>query len=154
VTRCLVATDSSAAPQCLSFRLSFRSSFRLSFRECAQATVEFALILPLVLLVFVLGIDGVLMARDELLVVHSAREGARVASVTGDLAQATVAAKSRGAPSDATVSLVRVGGGTNELVTVNVTWSLANRLLLLGPVGRAMTVGHSVTMRRESRPIA
>jgi Flp pilus assembly protein TadG len=142
VTRCLVATDSCAA------------SRRLSIRESAQATVEFALILPLVLLVFVLGVDAVLIGRDELLVIHAAREGARVASVTGDLAQATVAAKSRGAPSDATVSLVRVGGGTDELVTVNVTWSLANRLLLLGPVGRAMSVDHSVTMRRESRPIA
>ena len=124
-----------------------------SRRERAQATVEFALILPLVVVVFVLGLDGVLIARDELLVVHSAREGARVAAVTGDLAQAASAAKSRGAPADAAVSLVSIGGGSNELVTVTVRWSLTNRVLLLGPVGNSLSVSHSVTMRRETRPI-
>lgn len=51
-----------------------------------QATVEFALVLPLLLLVIVGGLQLVLVTRNQVLLVNSARAAARVAATTGDLA--------------------------------------------------------------------
>src|SRR5690349_2880636 len=54
-------------------------------RERGQATVEFALVLPFLFL-FMLGlVQLALLVRDQVLVVHAAREAAREASVgSGD----------------------------------------------------------------------
>ncbi len=46
-----------------------------------QATVELALVLPLVALVLAALVQAVVVARDQLLVVHAAREAARAAAV-------------------------------------------------------------------------
>jgi TadE-like protein len=50
-------------------------------RDAGQATVELALVLPLVALVLVALVQAVVVARDQLLVVHAAREAARAAAV-------------------------------------------------------------------------
>jgi hypothetical protein len=46
-----------------------------------QATVELALVLPLIALVLAALVQAVVVARDQLLVVHAAREAARAAAV-------------------------------------------------------------------------
>jgi Flp pilus assembly protein TadG len=120
--------------------------------ERAQATIEFALLLPMIALVFLLGVDGVLIARDQLLVVHSAREGARRAALTGDLSETTATVHDRGAPSSASVSMTSYGGGTNELVGVTVRWNTSSRLIVLGRIARGISVEHTTVMRRERSP--
>jgi hypothetical protein len=52
--------------------------------ECGQATVEFAFLLPLLVLAALAIIQVALVVRDEMGVVHAAREAARAASVDPD----------------------------------------------------------------------
>jgi hypothetical protein len=61
-------------------------------RECGQATVEFAFVLPLVVLALLAVVQVGLVVRDQLGVVYAAREAARAASVDPDPARAVRAA--------------------------------------------------------------
>lgn len=54
--------------------------------ERGQSTVEFALVLPLAVLVLTTAFFGLLEIRDRVLVVHAARAAARVAASTDDRA--------------------------------------------------------------------
>lgn len=103
-------------------------------------------------MVFLLGVDAVLLARDQILVVHCAKEGARRASLTGDAAQTVAVVHQRGAPGSAVVSLDMVGEGSSELVSVTVRWSVDDRLILLGHLGRGIVVQHTTVMVREPNP--
>ena len=60
--------------------------------ESGQATVEFALILPLVIFAALAIIQVGLVVRDHLAVVHAAREAVRAASVDPDPSSAVDAA--------------------------------------------------------------
>jgi hypothetical protein len=60
--------------------------------ESGQATVEFALILPLVIFAALAIIQVGLLVRDHLAVVHAAREAVREASVDPDPSSAVHAA--------------------------------------------------------------
>lgn len=62
-------------------------------REEGQATVEFALLLPLVLLAATAVVQVGLVARDQIAVVHAAREAARAAAVDPAPARAVRAAR-------------------------------------------------------------
>lgn len=62
-------------------------------RERGQATVEFALILPLVVFLLLAILQTALIVRDYVAVVHAAREAARAASVDRDPAAASDAAR-------------------------------------------------------------
>lgn len=61
-------------------------------RDEGQAAVELALGLPLVMVVLLAVAQVVLVARDQLAVVHAAREAARAASLAGATAEDGVAA--------------------------------------------------------------
>ena len=61
-------------------------------RERGQATVEFAFLLPLVVLSVLAVIQVGLVVRDQLGVVHAARQAARAASVDPDPGRAVRAA--------------------------------------------------------------
>ncbi len=52
--------------------------------DAGQAAVELVLVLPLVLVVTLAALQVALVARDQVLVVHAAREGAREAAVSPD----------------------------------------------------------------------
>ncbi len=58
-----------------------------------QATVELALALPVIAILGLLLVEGALVARDQLAVVHAAREAVRAASVDPDPAAAAEAAR-------------------------------------------------------------
>lgn len=60
--------------------------------ETAQASVELALALPIITLLALLLVQVSLLGRDQLAVVHAAREAARAASVDPDPAAAREAA--------------------------------------------------------------
>ena len=59
-----------------------------------QASVEAALVLPVVVLALLLVLQTGLLIRDQVLVTHTAREGARVAAVEADEDAAVEAARS------------------------------------------------------------
>jgi len=58
-----------------------------------QATVEFALVLPLLIVAMLALIQVALLVRDHLTVTHAAREAVREASVDPDPARAVAAAR-------------------------------------------------------------
>jgi Flp pilus assembly protein TadG len=58
-----------------------RSPRRSQVPERGQAAVEFALVLPLVIVLLLVLVQVGLVVRDQILVVHAAREGAREAAV-------------------------------------------------------------------------
>lgn len=115
-------------------------------RDRGQATVEFALALPLVA-VLVLGIvQLVVVARDQLAVELAAREGARAAAVAAAPAPAASAAAGRAvdlAPIEVSVS------ESDGRVTVTVRHRSATNVPLIGLAIGDVEVAATVTMRRE-----
>jgi Flp pilus assembly protein TadG len=114
-------------------------------RESGQAAVEFALVLPVVLLA-VLGIVQVGVAlRNELAVQLAAREGARAAAVTTDAGSAAAAAAARSVdlPVETATS---VGGG---LVTVTATYVDDTDVAVIGAFIGPVVHTASVTMAIE-----
>jgi len=61
-------------------------SKRLESSESAQATAEFALVLPLLLLIFLLFVQAVMVMRAQIAVTAAAREGARKGVETSNTA--------------------------------------------------------------------
>lgn len=92
--------------------------------ERGSVAIEFALVLPVVLLVLLASIEVVVVARTQLEVGHAAREGARQAATTPDVERAMSAARrALGGPaaSAARISVEReqhVGGAARVTVTV------------------------------------
>jgi len=80
-------------------------------RERGQATVEFALILPLVILMLLAVLQTALVVRDYVGVVHAAREAARAVSVDRDPGAATTAARRVLARADVSVGPRPAVGG-------------------------------------------
>lgn len=96
-----------------------------------SATVELALLVPLVLLLLVLVVETAVVARLQIEVVGAAREGARVAATTPDPAQALTAAQQalgeRGRDARVAVHRPHVVGHSAK-----VTVSLVHRIGILG----------------------
>jgi Flp pilus assembly protein TadG len=111
--------------------------------------VEFALVLPLVLLVLLSTVEVVVIARTQLVVGHAAREGARQAATAPDVERAVAAAR-RALPGSAagsarvTVERQQHVGGTAR-VTVSV------RHPIVAPLfgGFEVTLRASAVMRVE-----
>jgi hypothetical protein len=116
--------------------------------ERGQATVELALVLPLVLALLVLVFQVALVARDEILVVHVARDAAREATVTRDPGRVSAAAV-RNLPG-ATVRVVR-RGEVGEPVEVAVTYVSRTNLPLIGALLPDLTL-HADSVMRVERP--
>lgn len=115
-------------------------------RDRGQATVEFALALPLVA-VLVLGIvQLVVVARDQLAVELAAREGARAAAVAADPASAAAAAANDAiglTPLDVVVAT------RGRHVAVTVRHRSATDVPLIGPAIGDVEVVATVTMLRD-----
>ncbi|MBA3022216.1 TadE/TadG family type IV pilus assembly protein [Propionicimonas sp.] len=80
-------------------------------RERGAAAVEFALVLPILVVILLGVIDFGLAMNAQAITANAAREGARTASLGGTAAETKAAAKS------ATVSLLNTSG-SNPTVTV------------------------------------
>jgi hypothetical protein len=100
-------------------------------RDGGQATVELALTMPLVAVLGLLLVQGALVGRDQLAVIHAAREAVRAASVDPDPAAPGEAARVvlPGATVDAGV---RPPPG--RPVTITVTYRTPTDLPLVGPL--------------------
>lgn len=90
-------------------------------RACAgQATVETALVLPVVAVLLLAVVQAGLLARDQVTAVHAARAAARAVAVQPDQAAADRVLADLGLDGRSTV---RLSGGRapGDLVTVTVT---------------------------------
>jgi Flp pilus assembly protein TadG len=114
--------------------------------------VEFALVLPLLLLSALALVQVGLLGRDALLVAHAAREGAREAAVTTDDSAVQNAVLDRGGliPDRTTVDVQR-SASAGDAVTVRITY----RTSVMVPFVRwvlpdDVTLRSAATMRQET----
>jgi Flp pilus assembly protein TadG len=119
-------------------------------RERGQATVEAALVLPLITLLLLAVVQIGLLMRTELLVTHAAREAVRAAAVDADPQAATRAAESSSAL-DAKRMTVKVNGrdGPGSRVQVEVTYTAPTDVPLIGGLLGDITLSAEATMRVE-----
>ena len=115
-----------------------------------QASVELALVLPIVLMVLLLVVQVGLVGREQLLVVHAAREAARAASV-GDTDEQVLASAARSGPLDPSRLRVTVErrGGTGADVAVTVRYRCTTDVPLVGPLVPDLDLHAKVVMRQE-----
>jgi Flp pilus assembly protein TadG len=108
--------------------------------ERGSVAVEFALVVPVVLLVLLAAVEVAVVARAQLEVVHAAREGAREAAASPDPARAVAAAQAAlgAAGSGARISVQRphVVGATAEV-----------EVWLPHQLGAGLFAGPSITLR-------
>jgi len=96
--------------------------------ERASAVVEFALVLPLVLVVLLGIVEVAVLARSEIQLVHAAREGAREAAASPDTRRAAAAVRSAlgQAGASARVSVRRPANvGDKAIVSVSIKHTVA-----------------------------
>jgi len=118
--------------------------------HAGQAAVELALALPLVALLLLTVVQLGLLVRDQVLVVHAAREGARQAAVDGAPDAARKAALgSTGLPSRGLTVSMSGRGGPGSHVRVEVRYRAPTDVPLVGAALGDMTLHASATMRVE-----
>jgi len=123
-----------------------------SRRERGSAAVEFALVLPLLLVVALALLQLGLLVRDSLMVQAAARAGARAAAVLDDsvaVREASLAAGPGLVPGSVTVDVVRTGA-RGEPVTVSIRYASTERVPLVAWLfPEAVTMVASVAARQE-----
>src|SRR3954451_23971743 len=113
-----------------------------------QAAVELALVLPLVFVVLLGAVQVVLVARDQIAVIHAAREGARAAAVAADPSTEGSAAATAAAGLHGERLSVAVADGGDQ-VTVTVRYAVPTDVPLVGILVGDVTVTGTATMRSE-----
>src|SRR3954469_13004373 len=104
-----------------------------------QAAVELALVLPLVFVVLLGVVQVLLVGRDQIAVIHAAREGARAAAMAADrVAEGTAAATAAAGLSAGRVSVIVAAGG--EQVTVTVRYAVPTDVPVVGALVGDVTV--------------
>jgi Flp pilus assembly protein TadG len=145
--------------------MSGRLTVRLRSSERGAELVEFALALPLLLVVFGGIIDfGLLLQRHQVLS-NAAREGARLATLPGYQCEVDVVPRVRdyvregiadntAAPTTICPTVTITPGSGPAFDAVRVQVSLTERFLVLGPImnlaGANWTLGSSLTIRATS----
>lgn len=113
-----------------------------------QATVELALVLPLVCLLFLALVQVGVVVYTQLVVVHAAREGVRAAAVDPNPA-APAAAVYGGAPLDPLRTGVIASDAGGGRVRVQVRHELATDVPLIGALIGDIDLSASAVMRVE-----
>jgi hypothetical protein len=120
--------------------------------ERGSAVVEFALVLPLLLLLIVAGVQVGVLARDDLILTHSARAGAREAAVEADderVRSAAMASAPGLDPSSLEIVIERTGI-RGDPVMVSVAYDAPISGLLAGWLfPDAVRLHATATMRQE-----
>jgi len=123
---------------------------RASRVESGQASVELALLLPLVLLLLLAVLQVGLVARDVVLVTHAAREAARAAAIDPSVDAARDAAHDAGGLQPDRMTVDATGwGGSGSRARVTVAYRIPTDVPLAGALVGDLTVTRSVTMRVE-----
>jgi Flp pilus assembly protein TadG len=120
--------------------------------HAGSAVVEFALVLPLLLVVALSLVQVGLLVRDRLLVEAAARAGARTAAVEAD--EGAVRAAAFAAAPDLDPSLAEVAiarqGAQGDPVTVSINYDEVVRVPLIGWLfGSSIHLDASATDRQE-----
>lgn len=123
-----------------------RASVR-AVKENGQSTVEFALVLPVVLILILGLLQVAVLARDQIMVMGAAREGVREAIVTPDRGAITSAARGAAPGLNLDVKVVR-GTERGDPAKVNVSAPPA-KLPIVGEIVAGMNLKASATMRME-----
>ena len=112
--------------------------------------MELALLLPLVVVLLLGLVQVAVVARDQVLVVHAAREAARTAAVDPDVDAARRAAEQAG-PLAADRMTVEISGrgDVGTRVRAAVSYSVPVRLPVIGAALGDVTLSSSATMRVE-----
>jgi Flp pilus assembly protein TadG len=119
-------------------------------REAGQATVELALLLPVVAILVLAILQLGLVARDVVLVTHASREAARAAAVDEDPdAPRRAAADSPGLADDRLRVRTSGGGAHGDRVRVEVTYRVPTAVPIVGALLGDRTVRSTTTMRVE-----
>jgi Flp pilus assembly protein TadG len=119
-------------------------------RDEGQSTVELALVLPFVALLVLAVAQVAVIAHDQLIVLHIAREAARAAAVTDDdpAAAAERAAHAASGLDDARLVVRTVT--EDEVVTVSVRYRVATTVVLAGWMVPELDLRADSSMRRET----
>ena len=120
--------------------------------ERGSAAVEFALLLPILLLVLLALVQVGALARDQLVLTQASRAGAREAAVNGsiDAVHEAVRSAAAGLNSERVAIGVSWGVERGEPVTVSVTYEVPVASPLAGwLLPETVTLRSSATMRRE-----
>ena len=125
----------------------------LPSRDGGQASVELALLLPVVVLLLLAVLQVGLLARDVVLVTHASREGARAAATDPDPGAARAAAlASSGLDPDHLTVTATGRGEAGSRVRVEVAYRAATTVPLIGALIGDRTVRSAATMRVEPPP--
>jgi hypothetical protein len=114
--------------------------------ERGQASVELALVLPLLALFLLALVQTALVARDAVLVQDAARAAAREAAVDSGIGRVRDAARRTLAGVE--VEVLRTGG-IGEPVEVRASYHEHTDLPLVGPLFPDITLTARATMRAE-----
>jgi hypothetical protein len=117
--------------------------------DLGQATVELALVLPVLVVLAMALVQVGLVARTTVLVHHAAREGARVAAVGGTMREVEDAVIGSSGLLLPDTDVVRIVEG--EVVTVTVRHLARTDAPLVGPLLPDVVLSATVSMRRERR---
>lgn len=108
--------------------------------------------LPLVFVVFWLGLECLLLGRDTLLVQHAAREAARITAVGGSVEDAIAGARSRSGLGSDVVFQLSAGSGAGSDAIASATLAAGRRLPMIGRLAPGLRLQATVTMRVEGLP--
>jgi Flp pilus assembly protein TadG len=115
-----------------------------------QASVELALVLPLVVIVLLGVVQLGLLVRDQILVVHAAREAAREAAVEPAPDAPRRAALASSTLADSRLTVTTTGrGAAGSRVRVEVAYRAPTAVPLVGAAFGNLTLRASATMRVE-----
>lgn len=129
-----------------------RGRRRRARSERAQATVELALVIPVLLFLVWIGVESLVLLRDQVLVTNAAREAARAAAVGTDPATAGSIGRTRsGLDASASIS-VSGSGAVGDDATARVILRERGRLPVIGRLAPDLEVHATVSMRTEGPP--
>jgi Flp pilus assembly protein TadG len=121
-----------------------------SHDDRGQATVELALVLPLLVVLLLAILQIGLLGRDLVLVTHASREAARAAAVDPDPGAAVAAARAAGGLAEERLTVMVTGGGdAGSRVQATVTYRARTEVPLIGALVGDRTIRSSTTMRVE-----
>lgn len=119
-------------------------------RDEGQAAVEVALVLPLLVVLLLAIVQVVVVARDQVLVVHAARAGAREAAVGADPAAVRRAVAEAGSLKvDRLVVDTNMVGPGQDVVITRVRFRAGTDVALVGPLLPDIVLEGTAAMPRE-----
>ena len=123
---------------------------RRAREDRGQASVELALVLPLVMILLLTVAQLGLLVRDQILVVHAAREAAREAAVEPSADAPRKAAVASSSLDGSRLTVTTNGrGAPGSRVRVDVVYRTSSPLPLVGAAVGNLTLRASATMRVE-----